>query len=382
MKISKDKWIEYTIEDVVSEISDRIANPSNSQLHRFVGLENFDAGSIKIKRWSSTENIVSAMKLFQTGDVLFARRNAYLRRASMIDFDGICSGDAMVLRSKGIIDVILFTLIINTDRFWNFAISNAAGTMSKRVKWRDLVKYRFKIPKNVEEQKDIIDVFQSLEQSIERIEKQEIYILTLQKTLVDGLVNKNPIFGNIFENKRCELTTIGKIAECDKRYQEHNKIVERFVGLENIEPNNYIIQGWGNISDGTTFTKIFSKGDILFGKRRAYLKKVAIADFDGICSNDILVIRAINKKITQELLPFYISSEAFINHAIKTSAGSLSPRTKWKDLSVMEISIPDLETQGKIVKILNNIQDVLQQLKQQKSDLKILKQKLLNEILG
>lgn len=120
----------------------------------------------------------------------------------------------------------------------------------------------------------------------------------------------------------------------------------------------------------------------MFGKRRAYLKKVAVADFDGICSGDILVIRAKGKKMLQELLPFYISSDAFINHAVSTSAGSLSPRTKWKDLAELEVSIPDLKTQEKILEVFTQLQTTLQQLKQQKTTLKNLKQRLLNEILG
>jgi len=157
---------------------------------------------------------------------------------------------------------------------------------------------------------------------------------------------------------------------------------KRFVGLEFIEAENFRLQGWGEIANGTTFSKRFSKGDVLFGKRRAYLKKVAVADFDGICSGDILVIRAKAKKMLQGLLPYYISSDAFFQHAVSTSAGSLSPRTKWKDLAELEISIPDLKTQGKILEVLQQLGNTVNQLKQQKATLKNLKQKLLNEILG
>lgn len=84
----------------------------------------------------------------------------------------------------------------------------------------------------------------------------------------------------------------------------------------------------------------------------------------------------------KELLPFYVSAEAFINHAVSTSAGSLSPRTKWRDLSSLEISIPDLKTQEKILEVFQKIETTLSQLTMQKLTLKNLKQKLLNEILG
>jgi type I restriction enzyme S subunit len=156
----------------------------------------------------------------------------------------------------------------------------------------------------------------------------------------------------------------------------------RFIGLENIEPENFSLQGFGSIENGTTFTKRFAKGDVLFGKRRAYLKKVAVADYDGICSSDILVFRATEKEILPELLPYYVSSDSFMDHAVTTSAGSLSPRTKWRDLEGFQLAIPDVKTQEKMVDVFNQLSQSLQLLSQQKETLKKLKQKLLNEILG
>ena len=88
------------------------------------------------------------------------------------------------------------------------------------------------------------------------------------------------------------------------------------------------------------------------------------------------------KQILPQLLPFYVSADAFIQHAVSTSAGSLSPRTKWKDLAELQVSLPDLETQKQIVGVLEGIMKNIEQLKQQKTTLKNLKQKLLSEILG
>ncbi|NJK94300.1 MAG: hypothetical protein HC905_04565 [Bacteroidales bacterium] len=127
--------------------------------------------------------------------------------------------------------------------------------------------------------------------------------------------------------------------------------------MEDIEPENFKLQGYGLVANGTTFTKQFAKGDVLFGKRRAYLKKVAVADFDGICSRDILVVRAKNKKMLQELLPFYLSSDAFIQHAISTSAGSLSPRTKWKDLAEIGSLYTGYQNPGKNIGSLTTVRN-------------------------
>jgi type I restriction enzyme S subunit len=234
----------------------------------------------------------------------------------------------------------------------------------------------------LEEQKQIAALFQSLETAMEQVDGQVQHLKALQKSLLNGLLSKEPEFGNLLNSKNCTATKFGGIAECDKKYPEHEKEVERFVGLEWIEADNFQLQGFGLIASGTTFSKRFVKGDVLFGKRRAYLKKVAVADFDGICSGDILVIRAKAMKMLQGLLPYYISADAFIQHAVSTSAGSLSPRTKWKDLAELEVSIPDIKTQEKILEVLQQFDKTVTQLKQQKTTLKNLKQKLLNEILG
>ncbi|RZL14989.1 MAG: restriction endonuclease subunit S, partial [Pedobacter sp.] len=128
--------------------------------------------------------------------------------------------------------------------------------------------------------------------------------------------------------------------------------IERYVGLEHIEPNSLHIKSWGNVADGTTFTKKFSAGHVLFGKRRAYLRKAAIADFDGICSGDILVFEPNEDVIDPNLFPFLVQSDRFFDFAIQTSAGSLSPRTKFQDLAKFEFLLPPKEQQAKLAELL------------------------------
>ncbi len=128
--------------------------------------------------------------------------------------------------------------------------------------------------------------------------------------------------------------------------------IEKYIGLEHIEGECLHIKSWGNVSEGTTFTKKFLKGHVLFGKRRAYLKKAAITEFDGICSGDILVFEANEKRIDKNLFPFLVSSNRFFDFAVQTSAGSLSPRTKFQDLSKFEFLLPPKEEQAKLAELL------------------------------
>ncbi len=131
--------------------------------------------------------------------------------------------------------------------------------------------------------------------------------------------------------------------------------LERYVGLDHLDPGDMKIRRWGNVSDGTTFTSVFRPGQVLFGKRRAYQRKVAVADFSGVCSGDIYVFEPNDSRLLPELLPFICRTDGFFEHAIGTSAGSLSPRTNWSNLASYEFALPPLEEQAEIVDALGAV---------------------------
>jgi len=129
--------------------------------------------------------------------------------------------------------------------------------------------------------------------------------------------------------------------------------IERIVGLEHLDPENLHIRRWNTPENGTSFTRKFVHGQTLFGKRRAYQRKVAYAEFEGICSGDILTFETKDKKnLLPELLPFICQSDAFFDYALGTSAGSLSPRTSWKALKDFEFPLPPVDKQKRIAEFL------------------------------
>lgn len=168
LNLDKSRWALTTLGELASEVSTRVENHSESEHERFIGLKHFVSGDLKIKKWGSTSNLTSATKAFEAGDILLARRNAYLRRASLVEFDGVCSGDAFVLREKHekIIPGFL-AFIVNSSGLWDYANENAAGTMSKRVKWRDLANYEFLLPPK-EHQAELAELLWAMDEAIEK----------------------------------------------------------------------------------------------------------------------------------------------------------------------------------------------------------------------
>lgn len=147
---------------------------------------------------------------------------------------------------------------------------------------------------------------------------------------------------------------LGDVAREHKETVKGDKSNYPIVGLEHLIPENIRLTQW-DLNKENTFTKIFRKGCVLFGRRRAYLKKAVYADFDGICSGDITVIEAIPEKILPELLPFVIQNDDLFDYAVGKSAGSLSPRVKWEHLKNYEFELPDIERQHELAKMLWSI---------------------------
>lgn len=149
---------------------------------------------------------------------------------------------------------------------------------------------------------------------------------------------------------------LGDVAIEHKETCKEDKSMYPIVGLEHLTPEQITLQNW-ELNTENTFTKVFRKGNILFGRRRAYLKKAAVAPFDGICSGDITVIEAKEDKIIPELLPFVIQNDDLFDFAVGKSAGSLSPRVKWTHLQNYEFELPTKEKQRELAKVLWAIDD-------------------------
>jgi len=129
--------------------------------------------------------------------------------------------------------------------------------------------------------------------------------------------------------------------------------MEHYVGLEHLDSDSLKIRRWGSPDDVEATKLVFRKGDIIFGRRRAYQRKLGIAEFDGICSAHAMVLRAKPDVVVPEFLPFFMQSDVFMNRAVEISVGSLSPTINWRTLAVQDFALPPLDAQGAIVELLN-----------------------------
>ena len=120
---------------------------------------------------------------------------------------------------------------------------------------------------------------------------------------------------------------------------------EHYIGLEHIDGECLYISRWGSDVAPIGEKLVMRKGDILFGKRRAYQRKVAIAPIDGIFSAHGLVLRPKEDVVDKDYFPFFMSSNQFLDRAVQISVGGLSPTINWKDLARQEFTLPSLSEQ-------------------------------------
>ena len=177
--------------------------------------------------------------------------------------------------------------------------------------------------------------------------------------------------------KNWPVVKFGDMAEnVAVRIDPADALTEIYVGLEHLDPETLHLRRWGHPSDVIGQKLVFKKGDVIFGRRRAYQRKLAVAEFDGICSAHAMVVRAKPKLILPEFLPFFLKSDMFMDRAIEISVGSLSPTINWKMLRIQEFPLPPVEEQKRITKILWAADEVYEMFDKSLLDLLVARNKL------
>jgi type I restriction enzyme, S subunit len=142
--------------------------------------------------------------------------------------------------------------------------------------------------------------------------------------------------------------------------------LERYVAGEHMDTDDLTIRRWGNVGEGylgPAFTAHFVPGQVLYGSRRTYLRKVAVADFEGVCANTTFVLEPSSSDLLPDFLPYVMTTERFHEHSIRQSKGSVNPYINYRDLTWYEFALPPLQVQESIVHELSVIANLGAQLR-------------------
>lgn len=345
----------YILGNVVDEISIRENTPSTSGYERFVGLEHYVSGEVEIVNYGTTANLNSAMKVFQSGDILVARRNVYLKRASVVYFDGLTSGDSIVLRAKDETIGRILPFILNTEEFWDYADKHSDGTMSKRLSPKVLKSYEFDLPE------DSLDELAELLWSM--VDTKKAYEELLRKT--DDLVKSQFIemFGLPESNVHgFEIGTIGDVVK-DVHYGTGKKASEDGKYIY-IRMNNITYEGELDLSDIKRIDVpdkelagcIVQQGDVLFNRTNSKDLVGKTCYFSGdepmIIAGYIIRLR-MNGKVIPEYLSIFMNldrSKKLLYSMAKGAVGQANINAQ--EVQSIEIVIPPYEMQKEFLQLL------------------------------
>lgn len=387
MKLSKETWKVYKLGDVCEKVK-TIDIRKQKGYFNYIDIGSIDSNRKRIAEiqeldWKNASS--RARQIIKQGDTLFSTVRVNLERIAYIEDNipnGIASTGFTVVRGNSSTVSRYIFYWTSSPGFINKLCKLQKGTAYPAVSDKIVFNEVILLPP-IEEQRKIASLFQSLETAMEQVEEQEKNLLKLKTKLLEDLFSEKQQFGNHLTNLDFETIRFDKVAiSISERVEPKQTALATYVGLEHLDADNLKIERTG-VPDDVIGTKLkIYKGDIIFGKRRAYLRKVAVSHFDGIASAHSMILRANERTIEKDFLPYFMQSDTFMSRAVQISEGSLSPTIKWKTLASQEFTLPKREKQPQLLQIFKQFDVVRDQLKQQKVTLKNLKQKLLNEILG
>lgn len=332
----------YKFSDLAYNITDK-KMPEPGDEKTYVGLEHLNSGSLAVTRWGGEIELKGQKLVMKKGDILFGRRNTYLRRAAIAPHDGIFSAHGMIFRPKTeVIDPDYFPFFIASDYFMNAAIRISVGSLSPTVNWKTLKELEFDIP-TLEQQRESAKILKAAN------ELKESYQALLLKT--DDLVKSQ--FMGMFYDKGYPVKTIGDVI--DKKISRVAKVFEKtdeiqYLDISSIDNSLRTVTGLTPyvLKDAPSRAQyVLKQGDIMYSTVRPNLQNIAInpySDDNVVGSTGFCVLRCIG--VTTGYMWGVINSVPFTESMVNQASGANYPAVTDKVVHAYEIPIPPEEAQN------------------------------------
>jgi type I restriction enzyme, S subunit len=391
---TKMTWTKVTLAECCDEIAQRVDNPAKSGFDRFVGLDHLKTGQTSVHNWGSTEDVTSSMKIFKAGDVIVARRNVYLRRASLVDFDGVCSGDGIVLRGhpKTCLPELL-PFLLNTDGFWEYVTSQADGTMSKRITVKRLLAYEFALPP-LEQQRRIAEVlgsFSKTADSLVLLENQATR--TFRVSLSAALM---------LETKRVpELKTVPagwEIAKLSELTDPDRPVSYGILKPGDEDPrgvpmlrvqdfDDYGVRSRTTISKvsreiaDTSKTTYLEHGDVVVSIMATIGRAMLVTpSMSGWNVNRALAVLPAGPSVEGDFLEAYLQSSFVQRILFISQIGGVQSRINLEFLKSLLVPVPPKEIRMKTVRLRNQLGASLEEIRQRRDVIRSMQNRFLEEL--
>jgi len=390
-KMDRSKWITYKFSDLVDNIVEKVV-PKNSGLQHYIGLEHLDAGSLKIKRFGVTESLIGdKLKIFK-GDLIFAKRNSYLKRVAIADFDAIASAHSMVLRPKTKnVDPKFLPFFMMSEIFWKRAIEISVGSLSPTINWKSLAKQEFLLPPKAEQTR-LAALLWAIDEVIEKekvvLERLNNYFLSKLNSLFWDLrvANQKTKFGSIpihWQLVRLEEVSkkIGDGIHSTPNYVENSNF--RFINGNNINDSKIQFTDRTQFVSEQEFSKYnlkLEKGTILMSINGTIGNLGFYNGEDVILGKSVAYITPTHDKLYNEYLYFLLQTKKIIDFYYRELTGTTISNLSLKSIRNTPVPLPPFDEQILIANSARQLVELLTKGKTKLAFSQSLQKSLINQI--
>ena len=335
----------YRFDDIAYNITTkRVPTPDDNA--RYIGLEHLDPGELYVKRYGSNVDLKGDKLVMTKGDILFGKRNTYLKRVAIAPFDGLFSAHGMIFHPKeDVIDKRYFPFFINSDAFMDEAIRISVGSLSPTVNWKDLKDLKFDIPP-IEEQKQIAD---KLWIAYDLKSKYANLVESIDEMVKSQFIE---MFGDpVTNSKGWPTKPLSEVApESPSRHQIEGIVWN--LNLDMIESNSgkVISKIYEEVNRLLSVSQ-FDQGNVLFSKLRPYLNKVVVPDEIGYATTELVPLRPDQELLNKYFLAHLLRGHHFVSYANAIATGTKMPRMPMNSLRSFKCILPPMELQQQFVDI-------------------------------
>lgn len=349
-------------EDVATRVNTR-EDRLNTSLLYYVGGEHIESNEMLVQGCGLIKGSTIGPMFycgFKKGDILLVSRNPHLRKASMVEFDGICSEKTFVLGTKDskVLLQEFLALVMQSDDFWNYCEENKSGGVNYFLNWSTLADYEFELPPI----KQQLEIAQKV-MSAYRLKQSYKKLLDATREMVKSQFIE--MFGNPVTNtKGWKTAKIKDVApEMPSKEQLSGKIW--LLNLDMIESNTgRIIEKVYEDVENALSVQSFDEGNVLFSKLRPYLNKVVIPDEPGMATTELVPLRPEPSKLHKVFLSHLLRGNQFVNYANDIAGGTKMPRMPLTELRNFDCILPPMDKQLEFVFIAEQVDKSKFELKQ------------------
>jgi type I restriction enzyme S subunit len=373
-------WLKTTLGEVADVVGGGTPSTSNPEYWGgdIVWLTPTEVASQDGKEVSNSIRKITVAGLRNSGARMLPKGSVILTSRASVGFVAISGAElctnqgfqSLVPRDSVIAKFLMFWIQQNRVEFE----SRAAGSTFKEISPTNVKSIKVLIPP-LKEQKRIVDLISAVDSYIQALESHLEQLRKSRNAILNQLLSAG---GNDWVP-----TTIGDISSFISSRISPDQLPDDsiYVGLEHLEPKITSVYKFDSTSRVSSSLTPFQVGDVLFGRLRPYLHKVALSGMQGFCSPEILVLRA-NSKVLPQMLLLYCDADSTIQSCVERSAGTRMPRTSTSDLASIEIQLPPIHEQEKFAGLFVAFDAEIAQLLNSLERTATLRSGLLSELLS